>query len=518
MPVPQLKIKEAKKDFPKKSIHLVPCFFEKKASNQKEKELIYPKLSQFFPQNLENKIKEISKEENFEGKEGQSIFLRHIDQNFSHVLLCGCGNLTKANISQLEKTLFKILKQNIYVKSLDALVFYMIENDEEIFRKLGTGTLGALFQLLYRSRESLSKSIDIKNFFYCQSSEVSYLSQKDWEKIQDISFGRALAMDLVNSPPNIKNTKLLVTEAKTIAKEKNISVKIQNDITWIKKNMPAFYTVARGSLKSDPPRWVHLKKKAKSKKPFRLALVGKSVMFDTGGYQIKPGQYMNTMKADMTGGATVLSIFSTLAKYNLDNIDLHGFLASTPNMIDTNAFVPDSIIDSSCGKKIEIKHTDAEGRLTLIDAVYQASLEDVDLIISIATLTGAASRAVGPRSALMSLSKKWQDLYLKTANEIGEETDTLSITEEDFESIDSKLDSADICNDSHNIYRGAQTAAAFILHGLGNDKKKLLHLDIAGGDMSPEGKATGIATQGLLNFIFQLEKELSKGNLIVPWS
>ena len=257
-------------------------------------------------------------------------------------------------------------------------------------------TIAAFFQFSYRSRESLKPGPRLGGLSFHQKNQTGYpLSSAKLEEWKNIASAPMLAMDMVNSPPNLKSTASLAEEAKKLQENKNITTHIQEDVDWIAKEMPCFFTVARGSLKSDPPRWIHLTYKPVKKAHLRIALVGKSIMFDTGGYQLKPDNYMNTMKADMTGGAAVLAVFQALQKLNIENIELHGMLAATPNMVDSNAFVPDSIVNSTCGKKVEIHHTDAEGRLTLIDAVAMAQRQKPELIITIATLTGAASRAVG---------------------------------------------------------------------------------------------------------------------------
>ncbi len=464
-------------------------------------------------------VLEIIQEEDFQSEFCSDLYLRHIDINQKRILLFGLGDIFESKEGSvtylLEQGLVKVLQKNIKLKKLNTILVCL---NQKITKKdteaLALAILGSLFLFSYRSKEALKSGPEIKEVVFTGSLVGDYPELFTQEKLFElcaISYSRNLAMDLVNSPPNIKNCETLAETSRFLSRFSQIKVQIQNDIEWIKKEMPSFYTVARGSLKSDPPQWLHLhyntSHSSHERKKFNICLVGKSVLFDTGGYQLKPDSYMNTMKADMTGGASVLSVFETLAKhFTLNHLDVHAFLAATPNMVDANAFVPDSIISSTCGKKIEIKHTDAEGRLTLIDAVSMAEKLEPDLIITIATLTGSASRAVGPRIALMANHTKWQDVFQEISREAGDPIETLSVELEDYESIKSKLDSADLINDSHNKYRGAQTACAFIMSGV-KKTQPLLHLDIAGGDMTSDGKATGIAVRALLLFLLRLDRD-----------
>jgi leucyl aminopeptidase len=301
-----------------------------------------------------------------------------------------------------------------------------------------------------------------------------------------------------------------VDAAKALGKLPGITVKVESDVKWIEKNMPTFFEVAKGAVASDPPKFITLRyqptdgtkstKSSKSTIKKKIALVGKSVIFDTGGYQVKPDQFMNTMKGDMAGGALVLGTFQALAELQPKNIEVLGYLAATPNKIDSGAMIPDSIVTSSCGKKVEIRHTDAEGRLTLIDAVTKAAEENPDEIITIATLTGSASRAVGKHIALMGNNDDLRNRIEKASRSVGDPVQTLDVIEQDYDDIKSKLDGADIINTSNNKNRGAQSAAAFVMSGA-PEEMPMAHLDIAGADMTDDEKATGIGQKALIQFL-----------------
>jgi leucyl aminopeptidase len=231
-----------------------------------------------------------------------------------------------------------------------------------------------------------------------------------------------------------------------------------------------------------------------------VALVGKSVIFDTGGYQVKPGNYMVTMKGDMAGGASVLGTAKALGELKPENVEVHMFLAATPNKIDADAMIPDSIVDTTCGKKVEIRHTDAEGRLTLIDAVTKANELDPEAIITVATLTGAAKMAVGNTICMMSNSTKWGMILEASAKVGGDAVQYVDVTPADFENIKSKLDGADIRNTNRGSERGFQTAGAFVMSGA-KEGTPVVHLDIAGADMLEDETSTGTPVATLLTFV-----------------
>ena len=524
MPALEFTIELAKQSLHKeKAVYdllILPCFSRTLAPITKSKiqaklEIAANEFLTFFETRMDNSLRDIISDEasgeSFDASIGKSLYLRHVDKSSPRILFCGLGIARKANLHRIEQSLAKIFKEQLSLKKIKSLGVLLPPQAPFNPSALALPVIAALFQYCYVSQESRDTGPQIqKATFYSEVGGSKQLKLTELNKHKTLAYARALAMDLVNMPPNLKKTITLAQTAQSLKRHKAIKVGTKEDIGWIEKQMPCFYTVARGSLKSDPPRWIHATYTPPKKAKKTFVLVGKSVIFDTGGYQLKPDQYMNTMKADMTGGATVLAVLQALTQLKPQNIAVHAMLAATPNMVDSDAFVPDSIIDTTCGKKVEVRHTDAEGRLTLIDAVTMAQKIKPDLIITIATLTGAAAHAVGPRTALMSNHAKWEERYAQAAQKAGDPLQKLSIEEEDFEGIQSKLDSADICNDSHNKYRGAQSAAAFILSGLNHpemngieSEQALLHLDIAGGDMTSDGKATGIAVKGLLNFLLE---------------
>ncbi|MCB1317109.1 MAG: leucyl aminopeptidase family protein, partial [Leptospiraceae bacterium] len=452
-------------------------------------------------------LRSICAEQNFKGAFGKSLYIpRSGVGDARRLLLYGCGHRETIRPYRVYRALSSALKAGIKSKTIRTLAVQSPTGMPGCsdFSAVLNAT-AAVYDFTYRSLEARESGPRIESTLIATGQPEAF-SIEDIRRINSMAGAPGLARDLVNTPANIKRTDHLVAAARRIAQEQiGVQLSVVEDTGWIEKNMPCFFLVARGSLQSDPPKWIHLKYTPSGEVRRRIILVGKSVIFDTGGYQVKPDQFMNTMKADMTGGATVLAVMQSLAELRIPHLEVHAMLAATPNMIDSNAMTPDAIVNTTCGKKVEIRHTDAEGRLTLIDAVAMAMKENPDLTFTVATLTGAATRAVGDRIALMSPPgfESLRNEFGAAAEEAGDPVQTLDVLEDDYEAIKSKLDAADICNSTRGRSRGAQSAAAFVFNGA-QDGNPILHLDIAGGDMSDDEKATGIAVRAILLYLLNI--------------
>ncbi|MFN3662138.1 leucyl aminopeptidase family protein [Yoonia sp.] len=212
----------------------------------------------------------------------------------------------------------------------------------------------------------------------------------DAARIQIIAQAEALTRDLINTPASDMGPDELEQAARDLAKAQNatISVTMGDDLT--DANFPLIHAVGRASPRA--PRLIDMRWGDSGP---RLTLVGKGVCFDTGGLNIKPGASMGLMKKDMGGAATVLGLAQMIMALGLP-LRLRVLIPAVENSIAGNAFRPQDILPSRKGLTVEINNTDAEGRLVLADALALADEEDPDLVISMATLTGAARVAMGP--------------------------------------------------------------------------------------------------------------------------
>lgn len=283
--------------------------------------------------------------------------------------------------------------------------------------------------------------------------------------------------DIVNTTPDDCYPEVMASIAEGMAEDTGLNCKILKPKALRKEKMETLLAVARASRHT--PRVIHLTHKPKKAKCV-VTLVGKGLTYDSGGLSLKPADYMVTMKSDKSGGAAVIGIMKAIAELNLP-IEVHGFVGAVENMIGGDAYKPDDVLVAKNGKTIEIRNTDAEGRLVLADVLCYAQQEvKSDYLFDFATLTGASVVAVGHyTSSIMGNNKKVQDLVVKEAHNAGELATALDFNPYLKKTIKSEI--ADVCNISNTRYGGAITAGQFLSEFI--DKKhadKWAHIDIAG--------------------------------------
>jgi leucyl aminopeptidase len=211
----------------------------------------------------------------------------------------------------------------------------------------------------------------------------------DWERIEAIATGEYLTRDLINTPASDMGPDALEGAARDLAEKFSAEISVITGDELLSQNFPLIHTVGRASTRA--PRLIDM---TWGNSGPSIVLVGKGVCFDTGGLNIKPNSSMGLMKKDMGGAATVLGLAHMIMSLNL-NIRLRVLIPAVENSISGNAFRPQDILNSRKGLTVEINNTDAEGRLVLADALALADEAKPDLVISMATLTGAARVAVG---------------------------------------------------------------------------------------------------------------------------
>ena len=283
-----------------------------------------------------------------------------------------------------------------------------------------------------------------------------------------------MARDLVNMPPNILTPEGFADYAKEHTLS-NVRIEIWDEKDISANGLNLVRIVGQGS--ANPPRFIHLFYEGLPGSDRNIALVGKGVTFDSGGTNLKPTDSLEKMKSDMGGAAAVYAVTNLAALQSLP-VNIHAYIPLVENIIGGNALRPGDIIKSFSGKTVEITNTDAEGRLILADALYLATKTDPNVIIDIATLTGACVIALGEFCAgLFSnrkfLSKNMSDIACK----VGENVWELPLYERYSEKLKSK--NADLKNiASGPKYGGAIMAALFLKEFVEN--YPWIHLDIAG--------------------------------------
>lgn len=295
---------------------------------------------------------------------------------------------------------------------------------------------------------------------------------------ENIMSGVFFARDLQNEPAINLTPDLLARRVKKTLSSNSISVKIFDEKQVAKMKMGGLLGVGMGS--ENPPRFIvgHYKSKSNSANK-KIAIVGKGVTFDSGGISIKPAQNMGMMKADMSGAAVVAGILLAAAKSKLP-FEIYGIIPAAENMVSGKAMRPGDIIATSSGKTIEVDNTDAEGRMILADALHYASQLKPDLIIDLATLTGACAVALGEFTAgLFSKTDSLADELFQASQTTYDRIWPLPMWDE-YHSLN-KSDVADVKNVGGR-WGGAITAAKFLENWV--DKNiPWAHLDIAGPAM-----------------------------------
>ena len=283
-----------------------------------------------------------------------------------------------------------------------------------------------------------------------------------------------IARTLVNEPLSFLTATKLASEIRRFGNEAGAKVEVMTKKKIESLKMGGLLAVNKGSI--DPPTFTIIEwkpEKTKNKKP--IVLVGKGVVFDTGGVNIKPGNYMNTMKCDMAGAAIMSATVIAAAKARLP-VHVIGLIPATDNRPDGNAYVPDDVIKMYDGTTVEIGNTDAEGRMILADALSYAKKYDPQIVIDAATLTGAASRAIGKYGivAMEQGAEKEMAALKESGFSVYERIAEFPFWDEYGELI--KSDIADIKNIG-GPDAGMITAGKFLAHFT---DYPFIHLDIAG--------------------------------------
>lgn len=300
-----------------------------------------------------------------------------------------------------------------------------------------------------------------------------------------------LARRLVDEPANIMTPEELASVAKEVGKKHGIEVDVYEKDKIEKLGMTAYLNVARGA--SSHPKLIVMRYRGAGKKDKNYGIVGKGLCYDSGGYSLKPSDSMLTMKSDMAGAAAVIAAMQLIAVSEL-KVNVTCVVAACQNMIGPDAYLPGDIISSMLGKTIYIGNTDAEGRLTLADALtYIIQKEKVDTVFDYATLTGAAIMAFGSGcAATLTNDDAMHEDYIKAAELAGEKAWRLPIFREYEELIEHH--EADLTNSAGKP--GTITAGMFLREFV--EDTPWIHVDIA--PIAHLTKASGYYDKGATGY------------------
>ena len=323
------------------------------------------------------------------------------------------------------------------------------------------------------------------------------------ERVDAVCAGVELARQLVAAPPNVATPAGLAATAAEIARDCGLELKVLERADCEALGMGAYLGVAQGS--DLPPKFIHLTYRPAGPVQRRVALVGKGLTFDSGGYNLKTaGSQIEMMKYDMGGSAAVLGAARAIGAIRPEGVEVHVIVASCENMISGGAIHPGDILTASNGTTIEINNTDAEGRLTLADALVYACKLELDAVVDLATLTGACVIALGEEIAgLWSSSDGLADALQRASREGGEELWRMPLRSSYRDGLKSPL--ADLKNTGPRP--GGSITAALFLQDFVPKELAWAHLDIAGTVWSDKGRgmdpagATGFGVRTLVGWV-----------------
>jgi leucyl aminopeptidase len=451
-------------------------------------------------ENLAGTLKELIEETEFKGSVGSSAVSRvGAGSSIRKILLVGLGKADALTLDSLRRAAAALARTAKQQKSKTLGISLPVFKDDpaRTAQAITEGIVLALHQDNRFKSEPEDKAVKLE--------QVDLLGLGGQEaaitQAQAISSGVILARELVAAPANVVTPISMAETAEAIAREYGLAIEILEQEDCENLGMGAFLGVAKAS--DIPPKFIHLTYKPEGTPKRKLAIVGKGLTFDSGGLNIKgAGSGIETMKMDMGGAAATLGAAKAIAQIKPD-VEVHFVSAVTENMISGRAMHPGDILTASNGKTIEVNNTDAEGRLTLADALVFTEKLGVDAIVDLATLTGACIVALGNDIAGLWASDDALASQIETAAEAaGEKFWQMPMEEKYFEGLKSPI--ADMKNTGPRP-GGSITAALFLKQFV--KETPWAHLDIAGPvwadkeDGCNNAGATGYPVRTLVNWV-----------------
>lgn len=473
--------------------HTLVLFVRAKAEGE-EGPLELGRIGEAVDTGLEGALREFVEEESFDGKEGTSKVLQTFGKDYKRVALVGLGSAGKEATdwrlagATAAGTLSSLKKGSAGLACVDGvqvqpLVEGMLLGLHKDKRFLGSKT---------PDKDKIAggpSSLELLGAFPAGSNAAV-------EKAEAVASGVIFARELVNGAPNIVTPPNLAAAAEDMASRLGMTSKILDEKECEALGMGSFLAVGRAS--DLPAKLIHLTySPAGGEASRKVGIVGKGLTFDSGGYNIKAGagSMIEMMKFDMGGAAATLGAAAAVARLKPKDVEVHFVIATCENMISGNpgALRPGDIITAMDGTTIEVNNTDAEGRLTLADALLYCQDQGVTEVVDIATLTGACMVALGQGIAGMwSNSDDLAGRLEQRSKACGEKLWRMPLEDSYFEGL--KSDFADMKNTGPR-FGGAITAALF-LQKFVRKETSWAHLDIAGTVWADKPGGTNPATGG----------------------
>ena len=447
-------------------------------------------------------IRSVVTSSGYRAKKGNILSLPMSREEISCIYLVGLGNKEKSDPDVFRYCAGELIRRAGKEKVKDIVICAPVNVDFILAKALAEGCeLGSYSFEKYKTKKDDNGSEKIEHVYIYEGDEPGIHMGTVFASAQNFS------RDLANEPGNVINPVSFSEEAVKLSETYGLSCEIWDEQKLKEERMLALWHVGKGS--SIPPRFIHLSYCPVLKPEARIVFVGKGITFDSGGLNIKPGEHMRDMKGDKTGACNVLGVMKAIGELK-PKVEVHVIVGAAENMPGGNSYRPDDIISARNGKTIEVDNTDAEGRVTLADALSFASELKPDMIIDMATLTGACVVALGQYTAgLFTNNVEAGKAVLEAAARSGERLWELPMDDEKLrEQIKSSF--ADVMN-TGGRWGGAITAAMF-LEEFVDEAIPWVHLDIAGVDSYkkpfgyyPEG-ATAFGVRVCLELVNSLDK------------
>ncbi|MBR9683075.1 leucyl aminopeptidase [Candidatus Woesearchaeota archaeon] len=464
---------------------VVPLFEEEKSNSFVDQ----------LPTQLKKEVSELLNRKSLKGEFGEARVLNTFGSiSAKNILLLGLGKEKELSLEVLRRAsaiVLKVAKGLNFKKVVTTLSKVSKLNDNEVVQAIVEGTLLAN----YRFDKFKSKKDDKR------VEEVVVLTDKEVAKGVALAEATNYTRELVNLPAAIVTPSYLGKEALKL-KNKNTSVKVYGRAEIKRMGMNALLAVGSGSVQEQ--KFIVINYRGGGKK--KIALVGKGITFDAGGLNLKPTRYIEEMKQDMGGAGAVLGVLDAVQKLKL-KVNVLGIIPTCENLVGDAAYKPGDILTAFNKKTIEITNTDAEGRLILADALGFAEKQKPNMIIDIATLTGAVGVALG--SWAVGLLSKDPELVKKlvvAGKESGERVWELPLWDDYKDLVKSGV--ADVCNSNRGHGAGVIEGGMFLSNFV--EKTSFAHLDIGGTAWFNEDKfyfskgGTGAGVRLLVRFLENL--------------
>jgi leucyl aminopeptidase len=452
---------------------------------------------------LDGGLVEFMEEADFEGKPGQVLAVPTRDRlTAGAAMLIGVGKLDSITTNDLRRAAAAIARRaskalSVATTLVDLAGTAGIDRGGAAQAVVEGFVLGSYQFLKYKGEQPASELEDV-----VLAGRSNATLERAVARGAAVAGAVTWARDMVNEPSGAKSPAAFADAAKKLLQGKSVTVKVLAGSELEAARLGGVLGVGQGS--ANPPRFVKATYSPRGAQG-SLALVGKGVVFDSGGLSLKTSSGMETMKTDMSGGAAVLAAMSVLDDLGV-KAKVTAYVPMVENMPSGTAIRPGDVLEIRNGKTVEVLNTDAEGRLILADALSLASEDKPDAIIDLATLTGACMVALGDKVAgLMGNDDDWRDQVQSAADVAGESVWQLPLPKEYRKNLESEV--ADLRNISTGSYGGALTAGIFLSEFV--EGAAWAHLDIAGPARA--GSDDGYVTRGGTGFGVRTLVELADG-------